>query len=379
MKRTKPGSEQLLHDAFETLIDRIYEAAAIPEHWPRVLQDIGDLAGARGAILLTADPTGSRWIASPAVHDDMLAYEQGRWHEKNTRLKLAMAKQHAGFLRDIDVFSSPEDVQNDPQIREFFRPRGLGWGVGTTIPVPSGDFIVLSIDRDFDRGPVEHDVVPRLDLLRPHLARSALLTARLGIERARVATSALSVLGLPAAVLAHNGALLSGNDQISTLIPSVIFDKRKRFTLASPAADRLFETAWSRLKLDRLHGDVRSIPIAAGENHPPMILHLLPISGSAADLFVQAAALLIVTPVVPTNVPNAEVLQGLFDLTPAESRIAREIGRGRTIEEIAGAIGTSRETVRSQLKAVLGKTGVARQAELVGLLAGNTIPLNRDG
>jgi len=38
------------------------------------------------------------------------------------------------------------------------------------------------------------------------------------------------------------------------------------------------------------------------------------------DIFTQATALLVVTPVDRAAVPTAEVLQGLFDLTPAEAR-----------------------------------------------------------
>jgi DNA-binding CsgD family transcriptional regulator len=82
---------------------------------------------------------------------------------------------------------------------------------------------------------------------------------------------------------------------------------------------------------------------------------------------------LIATPVDRGSVPTAEVLQGLFDLTPAEARVARGIGEGRTIDAIALASGVTRETVRTQLAAVLAKTGLNRQAELVALLSGKSL------
>jgi DNA-binding CsgD family transcriptional regulator len=93
----------------------------------------------------------------------------------------------------------------------------------------------------------------------------------------------------------------------------------------------------------------------------------------------RAAALLIATPVEPRAVPGAEVLQGLFDLTTAEARIARAIGEGGTIRDIAGRCGVSHETVRNQLKAVLAKTGLRRQAELAGLLGGLDFPAGGAG
>jgi DNA-binding CsgD family transcriptional regulator len=64
------------------------------------------------------------------------------------------------------------------------------------------------------------------------------------------------------------------------------------------------------------------------------------------------------------------VLEGLFDLTPAEARVARGITGCRTVEQLATEFGTSPQTVRSQLKSVMAKTGVNRQVELVSLLSG---------
>ncbi len=108
-----------------------------------------------------------------------------------------------------------------------------------------------------------------------------------------------------------------------------------------------------------------------------MILHLLPIHGAAHDVFSRATSLLVVTPVDRGAVPTAKVLQGLFDLTPAEARVARGISEAQTVEGLALSAGVSVETVRSQLKAVLSKTGLSRQQELINLLAGTMLPASK--
>ncbi|MBR0757114.1 helix-turn-helix transcriptional regulator [Bradyrhizobium jicamae] len=361
------------NDLQEHLIDLVYEAAVVPEFWPKVLHRVSDIAGARGVILLTADPKDVRWVASPDIVDDMTAYAEGNWHQHNGRLPRLLAAKHAGFLREIDLFT-PEEIPQDYQIREFFRPRGLGWGAGTAIPVPSGDFLVYSVEREFHLGPIEDDALTQLDALRPHLARAALLSARLGLERARAATESLALLGLPAAVLRRGGKLMTANALFERLMPEVMQDRTERLTLSAATADPLFAQALSALHSGLVSLDVRSVPIPAEDDRPPMIVHLVPIHGAARDIFADAAAIVMVTPVVPSVVPTAEVLQGLFDLTPAEARVARGIGEGQTVETIAGAFGTSRETVRNQLKAVLAKTGLRRQVELAGLLAGVKLP-----
>lgn len=75
----------------------------------------------------------------------------------------------------------------------------------------------------------------------------------------------------------------------------------------------------------------------------------------------------------PKCTPGAQL-----DLTPAEDPIARAFAEGHSVESSAAALSISPETVRTQLKRVMAKTGTSRQAELVQLLAGTTsFPLKR--
>ena len=64
------------------------------------------------------------------------------------------------------------------------------------------------------------------------------------------------------------------------------------------------------------------------------------------------------------------VIAAAFDLTPGEARVAVATGQGLTAEQIARANAVSINTVRSQLRSIFDKTGTARQAELVSVLAG---------
>ncbi|MBI2735639.1 MAG: hypothetical protein HYX38_03675 [Rhodospirillales bacterium] len=100
------------------------------------------------------------------------------------------------------------------------------------------------------------------------------------------------------------------------------------------------------------------------------IIHVVPTSGRSRDLFEGGLAVLVVTPVTAPDAPNAQVIRALFDLSPGEARVARSLTRGQTIDQIAESSGVTRETVRSQVKAVMAKTGTARQAEVAALLAG---------
>lgn len=59
-----------------------------------------------------------------------------------------------------------------------------------------------------------------------------------------------------------------------------------------------------------------------------------------------------------------------FGLTPAESRLAYELGAGCSVDQYAAKYAISVATARTQLRAVLKKTGALRLQDLIRLLAG---------
>ena len=344
----------------------------LPDLWPAVLDGLNEVGDGYATLLFSATAEWVKWAGSERagfVHD----YIAEGWPGRTGRAFRLVAARHAGFLGDLDVYTR-EEMDREPVFTEFLRPRGLGWGAATAVQVPNGDTLVFDVERRIETGPVDQATVARLDGLRPHLARAGLLSARLAFERAHAAVIALDIVGLPAAVLGHNKRILTANPRLEALMPDVVLDRRQRVALTDRSADALLAEALGRLALPGDHGGVRSFPVPSRHERAPMIIHLLPIRLAAHDVFSNASAILVVTPVVPAEVPTAEVLQGLFDLTPAEARVARSIAGRQTVEAIAEGLGVSRETVRSQLKAVLAKTGAARQVDLAALLSGASLP-----
>ena len=73
-----------------------------------------------------------------------------------------------------------------------------------------------------------------------------------------------------------------------------------------------------------------------------------------------------------------DVLNELYSLTPAESRLALLLTTGRSVEESATQLGIALSTARGVLKAVFAKTGTRRQSDLVRLLLTGPGELRRD-
>lgn len=353
----------------DDLVDRIYEAGAMPDLWPNVLEELGKVGSVSGTLLFAVRDGAVHWTSSPGLHEMSKGYFEAGYPGRDDRTARLLAYDHPGFVTDLDVFTR-EDWEADPIRREYFVPRGFGWGVATGIKIPTGDLLIFHGERRLEDGPVEREVVARLDLLRPHLARAALMSARIAFERAQGAVAALEMVGIPAAVLGARGAEIATNSLLEVLSPDVVQSRPTRLCLANPRADLMLTQALEAVEAGYHEGPARSIAIPAHEGRPAMVAHVLPIRASARQVFTGAAAVLLITPVTLRELPDFAVIQGLFDLTPAEARIARALGGGMTIGQIASTTGASAATVRNQVQAVFGKTGVHRQADLVGLLQG---------
>jgi len=356
----------------DTFADRIYEAAVVPELWPDVLEGIAKASNSAGGILFAANPQFSGWAASPAMKPLFAEFVEKGWAAKNPRPKRGLQLGLAGFVNDQAMFSDAE-MDADPTYA-YLRSIGLGWCAGEIVEMPDGDFIIFSWERRFKDGPFVQADLESLNAIAGHLNRAAMVAARLGLEKARAAVDTMRALAMPAAVLSRSSRLLLANDLFDHFVPAVVQDRQERMVLTDSRADKVFERALDCLDAG---GDatqaVHSFPIAAKDDQPPIVLHLVPIRRSAQDIFSSGSAMLIITRVAPGSGANATIMQGLFDFSPAEARVAQAISSGLQIAQIARNHGVSSETVRSQLKSVFAKTGTSRQVELVRLLTGRVL------
>jgi DNA-binding CsgD family transcriptional regulator len=356
------------------LIEQVYEAAAVPEHWPSVLDEIAGLNGSIGGLLFVSNDVFAGWTASAAMRPIFQDFIDSGWINRNPRPARAIERNRMGFVDDFDLFTAAE-MDADPTY-QYMRSKNVGWCSGTTVTLPSGDTLVFSWERHYHDGPFDRTTVRALDPLRPHLARAALIAGRLGLERARAATEALGMIGLPAAVLSRGQQAVITNDLFTRLVPQLFQDRRERLMLTDGNADALLKSALDRVKAGISNGQ-NSFP-ARDAGGAPHIVHLLPIARSARDIFTAASSVVVVTTIAAATTPPAAIIQALFDLSPAEARIAARIVSGETIDEIAAGSGTAVATVRSQLRSVFGKTGVSRQAELIALLKGVALPIQNE-
>lgn len=351
----------------EALIQDIYEAVAFPELWPAILERIGRSADTPGIVLLTrrSDAWSGYAVSKPMEHDFLQYLSTDIVARSRTTTRL-LGKDWSGFLSNLDLFSERE-WEEEPFRREWGRKWGWNHAAATAIQMPSGDSLVVHVQRREAEPAFDRRSIAALDSFRPHLARAGFLATRWRLQRLNAATEALALVGLPAAVLDRNGRVLAAN-RLMEATTHVRWLARGRIDLVDVHAQNLLRNALSGL-FEPSKEAVQSFASRVGEADAAVI-HVVPTSGQSRDLFDGGLAILVVTPVTAPDAPDAKIIRALFDLSPSEARIARSLTRGQTIDQIAESSGVTRETIRSQVKAVMAKTGTARQAEVAALLAG---------
>lgn len=351
----------------EELVDQIYEAATDPAIWPQVMRVLAEQVDAEAGIVVTrrADAWTGWCGFGPFATGHTDAWLANRAMSSQTTANL-LSFDRAGFIAEHEGFDDDEWL-SDPFMTEWCGPLGLHHCTATAISVPTGDLVVVQINRSAGKPRFDQGNLACLDVFRPHLARAGLLAARWRLERLRATAEALAMIGLPAAVLDVRGKVLAANALIEAQKAHLVWLPKDRISLVDPAADALLQRAIGEAVAPTT-ASVRSFP-SKGHGNKPAIVHLIPAIGQARDLFGGGFAILILTSVASPGAPDSALLQGLFDLTPAEARVARAVAQQKTVTTIATELGVSRETIRTQVKSVLAKTGCARQADLVAILA----------
>ncbi|MEI8395769.1 MAG: helix-turn-helix transcriptional regulator [Rhodospirillaceae bacterium] len=355
---------------FEHIVDRIYEAATEPNGWSTVLDELSRGVGAAGSVLLT-QRSDSGWLGrkcSVEIASRFDVYMKSEAALQTQCTARLLAANRSGFVTDRDVFTD-EEYLADPFMAEWGNANGYHHCAATAIHLPKRDLVIYHVQRRKGQPAFDSADIQFLDSFRPHLARAGLLAARWKLERLRVMAEALALLGLAAAIIASNGRVLASNTLIESMGSHVVWLPGDYMVFADPAATALLKRSVADLRTPAAP-TVRSFPVKGADGEGLMVAHLIPTPGRARDFFEGGSGVLVLSIAAAPGAPDANLVAGLFDLTPAEARVACAIAGGQTVKEIAVRHAVGYETVRAQIKAVFAKTGTNQQSQVASLLAG---------
>jgi DNA-binding CsgD family transcriptional regulator len=337
----------------EAFLDSIYEAGAIPGKWEAVLHTLSASAGARAGMMLAETADGLHGYESGGLGEHRRAYIEEGWDKDTSRIDWLKAAPHPGFRTDLD-FATTEQLGAIPVYRDFLTPRGIDAGAATLIPGLQGDRLLFSLEAFADHD-AARAAVPRLDRLRPHLARAAMLSARLRLIQAEAAVEAFGIAGIAAALLTDRGTIRAANGRFETLLAR---PARSPASIRTIGPDPRLAAIFDRV---RSGGRGGSVPLDAGRR--PAILHVLPIRGEARDVFTGCVAIAVVAE-QGRDETDIDLIRLLYDLTPTEAQVAALIGEGLTVQAIGVEGRMAVGTVRTHLKAIYSKLEVAGRTEL---------------
>jgi DNA-binding CsgD family transcriptional regulator len=347
------------------LIATIYEAGAFPERWPGTLETLGKALGARGGNRIRSTASQIEIQSTPAIEQVTREFDREGWNKQNTRVSRLLERGvYPGFLTDSDLHTA-EELDSLPMYAEFLNPRGAAAGAATIVQGARNDALIVALEAFADHA-ASRRAVPALDRLRPHLARASVLSGEIQAAKVAGMVQAFNSVGTAIGLLDHAGKLVGASEHFMRYFNGLMTDGPSRVRLLDELSDKRFAHALTHL--DR-HKTGLSLAVRDKDRSGAAVLHLIPARHDARELFSQVSIFAVIARPSNDLLPGADIIAALFDLTPAEARVARGIAQGLSPAEVSKQLGLSYETVRTQLKRVFAKTSTKRQNELALLIS----------
>jgi DNA-binding CsgD family transcriptional regulator len=373
------------------LISVIYDAALEPAQRDEVLERIAQFTGGHSSGLVSkySAAYSEHPYCSVGPHRESLQVYSESYPELDPAVKLDLAPTLDSFSFGVDQVVSATDLVPYDEFRrgrfyrEWARPQGWVDVASAVIERSPASFTFLSVVRDEASGMVDDEMRRRMTLIIPHVRRALLIGKTLKLKQAESSCFADVLDGLSAGMILVDatGRIVHTNVAGDAILEDADFLRATGGKLV--ASDPSVNTALRDILIAAEEGDIAvgargaALPLLAhgGERY---VAHVLPLTSGArrdaglaynavAALFVRKANLQVFSP--------PDVIGKMYRLTPTELRVLLAIIEVGGVPEVAAALGVAVTTVKTHLGRLFEKTGVARQADLVKLVAGFSTPL----
>lgn len=356
------------------VIEAIYDTSVAPEAWPATLSLIASVfhAGFADVFARTDDREHYHGVAHGLDRSDYEDVFLGQWFKRNL-WGIRHPVRIAGEIVSTRQMVSKDELVRSEIFQHYLKPRGLHEGLRLAIWSGNGWIQDFSLLRPFSLGPFEAAEMEVGRELLPHLQRAAAIARRLGAAEASLGAglAAFQALEKPAFLLDQLARVLHCNPQGEAMLEQA--DRLGCIAGVLQAADHpatsILHAGIARAASEGGTPQTLSMPHSGGR--APLQMTLVPLkTRSVWTALLPPSVLAVVTLQPGFSQPSAEALIGRFHLTAAEADLALDMLAGRSLAEAATRRGRSINTVRSQLRALMDKVQVRRQANLVRALMG---------
>ena len=375
------GGESMDREAqFDLAIGTLYEAAVEPERWAAALTAVADLLGATGAQFFLWDKQAS---AAPFAAVGRLPDEGNaayvRYYGAIDPRREALERVPVGKLFTADEHFDGGRFRNSEFFNDFLVPYGVPYVAGGRVLQSAGLSAVVAILRNFRQGPFEPHELAALGRLMPHLQRAARLHSKVGSLRRQNQALEGALDRLTFGVLITDGAgrvllLNRAAEEMAAANDGLLLQGGRLEAIQSEDALALTRCIAEAVRTSGRRGNQGggSICISRPSGRRPFAVLVAPLSPEttlAAEHQVPAALILVTDLSRRPDVLGRRLVE-LFGLTAAEACLAVAMAAGKRLEDIAEERGVRMPTLRTQLRAILDKTGTRRQADVMRLIVG---------
>jgi DNA-binding CsgD family transcriptional regulator len=366
------------------IIDQIYDCVLEPQEWSGFLKTISSRGGNASSSIAVYD----RWGAGRNL---VIEHGANQSHLRIYFEKLAAMKLRPGGrprLRSVGDITTLTMLCGDQESLEhdfydrWIKPSGFRDMIGVLVLKSGKRLAWFSVARTEIQARYGDADLEFMDWLSPHICRAFAMADVFELQSVRIEQLERTVDALSTGVfLTDFRGITYMNSSAKNLVDRGRTLKLKNNRLSanrSRTADMLSHAVSASLDgmaPSRTGSHTIAIP---DEDGGGLLASILPLnwqegpnplagmSGSTA-IFVQDAS-------QPMPFPCA-AFGRLYDLTPAEARVCLELARGLSPQELAEAFGVGASTIKTHIKHIFAKTGVARQGDLIRLMAMVTPPV----
>ncbi len=354
-----------------------YDAVLDSDRWADALQMLANSLGATSCVIRTTDdshPFRSDQRNQPAKTPDSKEHLAFRalWLERvdgapdpHAPRARRLAKRPPYVIVE-DEITTREERRQLPYYQEIARPGDRFWWAAVGFRVKSRIWCLSSF-RAEKAGRFDLRDAGRLLSAASHLTRIVSCSEQLTAIRGEVSLNALDRIGCAALLLDCRGCVEQYNSQADTLLGSGLLIRHGRIRASDPASDNRLQKMISTATSGWLNP---AEPVVILNDGAPWILaETMPLTSFGHDIFAAGKSLLYLTNIAERPVAAETPLRTAFGLTPAEARLASDLSAGDGLGEASRRLGISRETARTQLRAIFDKTGMHSQSQLAALLS----------
>lgn len=350
------------------LVGRIYASAAEPQQLGEALLLFNEaVAGACAQVLTLHDgrPVHSQFSGTGEFPEELNRQYLSRWGALDPRAAAAAALPAGEVFRCHERFDDAF-VASNGFYQDYLIPHGLRWSIAGVIDSSAGTTTLVAAARAPQAPRFEDWTAGLLRKLLPHFRAAAALRDQLQepTPRHSPAMEMLRTLPVPCLFTDHVGRCIERNEAFDRAVE--LFSIRLsvgRVRFADPQLHQLWETSLAETHATAVG---QSFPAHGGDGKPWRV-HLVPlhsvIQGKAG---LDNKMILVLFERKDHDLqPAVESLTSGAHLTPAELDVAAGLLQGLPAKVIARQRGASVHTVRSQIMAILEKTGHRSQRELM--------------